>query len=52
MKSPKTFICISNYFIAADFLIHLKSLVNTVYLVTSEKLRDKVWPHEDIDEIF
>jgi hypothetical protein len=52
MKSPKTFICISNYFKAADFLIHLKSLGNTVYLVTSEKLRDKVWPHEAIDEIF
>ena len=48
MKNAKTFICISNYFKGADFLIHLKSLGNTVYLITSEKLRDKPWPHDFI----
>jgi hypothetical protein len=52
MKNAKTFICISNYFKGADFLIHLKSLGNKVYLITSEKLRDKPWPHDSIDEIF
>jgi hypothetical protein len=51
-KSPKTFVCISNYFKGADFLINLKKLGNKVYLVTSEKLRDKSWPVEYIDEIF
>lgn len=48
----KTFVCISNYFKGADFLINLKKLGNTVFLVTSEKLRNKPWPFEYIDEIF
>lgn len=52
MENPKTFICISNYFKGADFLIHLKNLGNKVYLVTSEKLRNSSWPKEHIDEIF
>ncbi len=52
MPNSKTFICISNYFKGTDFLIHLKNLGNKVYLVTSEKLRDKPWPTEHIDEIF
>ncbi|WP_298223329.1 ATP-grasp domain-containing protein [Flavobacterium sp.] len=51
-KAPKTFVCISNYFKGADFLINLKKLGNKVYLVTSEKLRDKAWPVEYIDDIF
>ena len=52
MENSKTFLCISNYFKGADFLINLKKLGNKVYLVTSEKLRDKPWPHQYIDEIF
>ena len=52
MENSKTFLCISNYFKGADFLINLKKLGNKVYLVTSEKLRDKPWPHHYIDEIF
>ena len=52
MESAKSFVCISNYFKGTDFLIQLKKLGNRVYLVTSEKLRDKPWPHEYIDEIF
>lgn len=52
MESAKSFVCISNYFKGTDFLIQLKKLGNTIYLVTSEKLRDKPWPHEYIDEIF
>lgn len=51
-NSAKTFVCISNYFKGADFLVNLKKLGNTVFLVTSEKLRDKPWPHQYIDEIF
>jgi len=52
MENAKTFICISNYFKGSDFLIHLKDLGNKVYLITSEKLRDKPWPFEHIDEVF
>lgn len=52
MKTAKTFICVSNFFKGADFLIELKKLGNKVFLVTSEKLRDKPWPTEYIDEIF
>lgn len=52
MSTIKTFVCISNYFKGADFLINLKKLGNKVFLVTSEKLRDKSWPVEYIDEIF
>ena len=52
MENAKTFVCISNYFKGVDFLIRLKKLENTVYLVTSDKLKDKPWPHEFIDEIF
>lgn len=52
MKTAKTFICVSNFFKGADFLIELKKLGNKVFLVTSEKLRDKPWPTQYIDEIF
>lgn len=52
MENAKTFLCISNFFKGADFLINLKKLGNKVYLVTSEKLRDQPWPHQHIDEIF
>ena len=50
--NSKTFVCVSNYFKGADFLIHLKELGNTVFLITSEKLRDKPWPFDHIDEVF
>ena len=52
MENSKTFVCVSNYFKGSDFLIQLKKLGNKVYLITSEKLRDKPWPLESIDEIF
>ncbi len=52
MENAKTFVCISNYFKGTDFIIQLKELGNKVYLVTSEKLRDKPWPKDHIDEIF
>ncbi len=50
--SNKTFVCISNYFKGSDFLINLKKMGNTVYLITSEKLRHKPWPFQFIDEVF
>lgn len=51
-NTPKTFVCISNYFKGADFLIALKKLGNTVFLVTTEKLRDKPWPFDYIDQVY
>lgn len=52
MSTPKTFVCISNFYKGSDFLINLKKLGNTVYLVTTEKLRHKPWPFDHIDEVF
>ena len=52
MANSKTFVCISNYFKGADFLIQLKNLGNKVYLITSEKLKNEAWPLEYIDEVF
>lgn len=52
MDQPKTFVCISNFFKGADFMISLKKHGNTVFLVTTEKLREKPWPFESIDEVF
>jgi hypothetical protein len=53
MENPiKNFICVSNYFKGNDFLINLKKQGNGVYLITSEKLRDKAWAVDYIDEIF
>ncbi|GGD23802.1 ATP-grasp domain-containing protein [Flavobacterium orientale] len=50
--TAKTFICISNYFKGNDFLINMKKLGNKVFLITSEKLRNKPWAFDSIDEIF
>lgn len=51
-QTTKTFICISNYFKGNVFLINMKRLGNKVFLITSEKLRDKPWAFDSIDEIF
>jgi len=51
-KQKNTIVCVSNFFKGADFMIGLKQLGNTVFLITSEKLRDKPWPLDHIDEIF
>lgn len=47
-----TFLCLSNEFKGADFLKACKNEGNRVLLITSEKLKDKPWPHDHIDEIF
>jgi biotin carboxylase len=48
----KTFLCISNFFKGNAFLTQLKKEGNRVFLITSEKLKDKPWAFEYIDEIF
>ena len=50
--SNKTFLCISNYFKGSAFLISLKKAGNTVFLITTEKLRESPWPFEYIDEVY
>lgn len=51
-NNSSTFLCISNFFKGGDFLIELKNQGNKVFLITSEKLRDKAWPYAHIDEVF
>lgn len=51
-NTVKTFICVSNYFKGNDFLINLKKQGNCVYLITSEKLKNKPWAFDYIDDIF
>lgn len=46
------FLCISGYYKGSEFLEACKAEGNTVYLVTSKKLRDKPWPRASIDEIY
>ncbi|WP_296697737.1 ATP-grasp domain-containing protein [Algoriphagus sp.] len=48
----KTFLCISNFFKGNAFITQLKKQGNRVFLITSEKLKDKPWAFEYIDEIF
>ncbi len=48
----KNYICVSNFFKGNDFMINMKKLGNKVYLITSEKLRDKAWAVDFIDEIY
>ncbi len=53
MDQPgKTFLCISNFFKGNAFLIALKKQGNRVFLITSEKLKEKPWAFEYIDEVF
>ncbi len=51
-NTGKTFLCISNYFKGNAFLIALKEAGNTVFLITTEKLRESPWPFDKIDEVF
>lgn len=48
----KTIVCISCYYKGYDFMDEMKKLGNKIILVTSEKLREKNWPWEAIDEVF
>jgi biotin carboxylase len=51
-KTGKTFLCISNYFKGNAFLIALKEAGNTVFLITTEKLKESPWPFDKIDDVF
>ncbi|XLS29500.1 acetyl-CoA carboxylase biotin carboxylase subunit family protein [Flavobacteriaceae bacterium M23B6Z8] len=47
-----TIVCISSYYKGSDFMKQAKNLGNTVYLITSDSLRNDPWPWESIDEVF
>lgn len=47
-----TFLCISCYFKGSAFLKASKADGNTVYLITTEKLKDADWPRDAVDEFF
>jgi biotin carboxylase len=51
-KPGQTFLCVSNFFKGNALMVALKQLGNTVFLITTEKLKDKPWAFESIDEIF
>ncbi len=48
----KIIVCISCYFKGVDFIQEIKNLGNKVILIASEKLRDKDWPWQSIDEVY
>jgi biotin carboxylase len=49
---PITILCVSSYEKGQEFLRTCKSLGCTVFLLTTEKLRDADWPRDVIDEMF
>jgi hypothetical protein len=50
--SSLSFLCIATFFKGEEFMRTCKQLGNTVYLLTDQKLADKNWPREAIDEFF
>ena len=51
-STPLSILCIASFFKGEDFMRALKAEGCTVYLITSNQLKDAEWPHDSIDEIF
>jgi hypothetical protein len=49
---PLSILCITGYHKGEAFMQAAKAAGCSVYLVTSEQLRDAAWPHESLDDIF
>jgi biotin carboxylase len=49
---PITILCVSSYEKGQEFMRTCKKMGCTVYLLTTEKLRNADWPREFIDEMF
>jgi biotin carboxylase len=47
-----TLLCLASFFKGLEFIREAKRLGCRVLLLTVEKLRDRDWPHDSIDEIF
>jgi hypothetical protein len=50
--APLSILCIASYFKGNEFMRAAKDEGCTVYLVTSNQLRDAEWPRESLDDIF
>lgn len=48
----RTIVCISCYYKGYDFMDECKKLGNKVILITSENLKEKLWPWHAIDEVY
>lgn len=46
------FLVVSSYFKGGEFIKACKQLGNTVYFLTSSKLKEEPWPYDHIDEAF
>jgi hypothetical protein len=51
-KYPLSILCIASYFKGEAFMRGAKAAGCTVYLVTSNQLKDADWPREALDDIF
>ncbi len=51
-QDPLSILCIASFFKGEDFMRGAKAAGCTVYLVTSNQLRDAEWPRESLDDIF
>lgn len=51
-QRPLTILCIASYFKGIAFIEECKQQGCRVLLVTSDKIRDKPWPWDSIDEVF
>jgi hypothetical protein len=50
--TPLSILCIASFFKGEDFMRGAKAAGCTVYLVTSNQLRDAEWPRESLDDVF
>jgi hypothetical protein len=51
-NTPLSILCIASFFKGEDFMRGAKAAGCTVYLVTSNQLRDADWPRESLDDVF
>ena len=51
-QRPLTVMCVASYFKGEAFIEACKQQGCRVFLVTSDKIRDKPWPWDSIDEVF
>ncbi|MEZ0607726.1 acetyl-CoA carboxylase biotin carboxylase subunit family protein [Fibrella sp. WM1] len=47
-----SFLCIATFFKGEPFMRACKEMGHTVYLLTDQKLANRPWPHEAIEEVF
>ncbi len=52
MSKHQTFLCVATFFKGTDFLRALKSLGNSVLLITKKSLAEEPWPKDCVDEFF